>query len=112
MRKMIGLGIVALSVAFAGSALAADGAAIFKSKCSPCHGVEGQGTAMAPAFQGNAFLKNSKAADIEAVVKNGRAGAAKKYKEFAVAMPAQATMSAEDIAAVVAYEKGTLAPKK
>ena len=112
MRKLMGLGVVAVTLAFAGSALAADGAAIFKSKCSPCHGAEGQGTAMAPAFQGNAFLKSGKDADIIATVTDGRAGAAKKYKQFAIAMPAQGkALSAEDILAVIAHEK-TLAAKE
>lgn len=105
MKKLMGIGVFALSVAFAGSALAADGAAIFKSKCSPCHGADGQGTAMAPAFKGNAFIKSGSEADIAATIKNGRAGAAKKYKQFAIAMPAQKTMSDDDIKAVVAHLK-------
>ncbi|MBI5826937.1 MAG: cytochrome c [Deltaproteobacteria bacterium] len=110
MKKLLGVGVFALSVAVAGSALAADGAAIFKSKCAACHGAEGQGTAMAPAFKGNEFIKKSSVADISLVVKNGRAGAEKKYKQFAIAMPAQKTMSDEDIHAVVEFEK-TLAGK-
>ncbi|MBI5492956.1 MAG: cytochrome c [Deltaproteobacteria bacterium] len=105
MRKLLGIGVLALGVAFSGSALAADGAAIFKAKCSPCHGAEGQGTAMAPAFKGNAFLKDSKVEDLMAVVKNGREGAAKKYKQFAIGMPAQKTMADEDVKAVVEFEK-------
>lgn len=112
MRKLIGFGVVALSLAVAGSAMAADGAAIFKSKCSPCHGAEGQGTAMAPKFQGNAFITGGKDADIHATIKNGRAGAEKKYKNFAIAMPAQGkTLSDEDITAVIGHLK-TLAAKK
>ncbi len=110
MKKLMGIGVFALSVAFAGSALAADGAAIFKSKCSACHGANGEGTAMAPAFKGNDFIKKSSVAEISLVVKNGREGAAKKYKQFAIAMPAQKTMSDDDIKAVVEYVK-TLAGK-
>ncbi len=89
MKRFFGIAVVALSVAFAGSAIAADGAAVFKSKCAPCHGADGQGTAMAPAFKGNAFVKSSADADIAAVIKNGREGAAKKYKNFAIGMPKQ-----------------------
>lgn len=112
MRKFIGLGVVALSLAFAGSALASDGAAIFKSKCSPCHGAEGQGTAMAPAFKGNAFITGSKdGAEIAATIKEGRAGAAKKYKNFAIAMPAQKALTDDDIKAVIGVLK-ELAAKK
>ncbi len=105
MRKLLGIGVFALGVAVAGSAMAADGAAIFKSKCSPCHGATGQGTAMAPAFNGNDFIKASSADDIAAVVKNGREGAAKKYKNFAIGMPAQKTMADEDVKAVVEHLK-------
>lgn len=105
MKKLIGFGILALGVAFSGSALAADGAALFKSKCAACHGAEGQGTAMAPAFQGNDFIKTSKDADISAVITTGRDGAAKKYKNFAIGMPAQKTMADEDVKAVVEHLK-------
>ena len=111
MRKLLGVGVLALSVAVAGSALASDGAAIFKAKCSSCHGTEGQGTAMAPAFQGNEFIKKSTVAEHTAVVKNGRAGAEKKYKNFPIAMPAQKTMSDDDLKAVVEFER-TMAAKK
>ena len=105
MRKFLILGVFALGVAVAGSAMASDGAEIFKSKCSACHGATGQGTPMAPAFNGNEFIKTSAAADIAAVVKDGREGAAKKYKNFAIGMPAQKTMADADIAAVVEYLK-------
>jgi len=105
MRKLLALGVFALGVAVAGSAMAADGAAIFKSKCSPCHGATGQGTPMAPAFNGNEFIKSSSADDIAHVIKNGRAGADKHYKNFAIAMPAQKSMSDGDIAAVVEHLK-------
>jgi hypothetical protein len=60
---------------------------------------------MAPAFNGNEFIKSSSVDDIAHVVKNGRAGADKKYKNFVIAMPAQKTMSDEDISAVVAHLK-------
>lgn len=105
MRKLLGAGVIALTVAFAGSALAADGAAIFKAKCSPCHGPDGGGTAMAPAFKGNKFIKDSKEADIEAVIKGGRAGAKKHYKQFAIDMPAQKTLDDASIKAVIAHLK-------
>ncbi len=105
MRKFLGIGLVALSVAFAGSALASDGGALYKAKCAACHGATGQGTAMAPAFNGNAFIKDSAAGDVAHVIKEGRQGAAKKYKNFAIGMPAQKGMADGDVDAIVGYLK-------
>ena len=104
MKRFLSIAVVALSVAVAGSAIAADGTAIFKSKCAPCHGADGQGTAMAPAFKGNAFIKDSAEADIAHVLQNGRNGAEKKYKNFAIGMPKQ-TLSDDEIKAVIAHLK-------
>jgi len=81
------------------------GAAIFASKCSPCHGPSGKGTPMAPAFVGNDWIKAAAPGDIASVIKNGRAGAAKRYKKFPIAMPAQKTMADSDISSVVDYLK-------
>jgi len=36
------------AVAFATAAVAADGAAVYASKCKACHGAAGEGTKMAP----------------------------------------------------------------
>jgi len=111
MRKLLGFGVFAIAVAFAGASMAADGAAIFKSKCSPCHGPDGGGTAMAPAFKGSAYVKDSKEEDIAGTIKNGRSGAAKKYKNFAIDMPAQKTMTDDELKAVVGYLKSIAAAK-
>ena len=92
-------------MALASTAMATDGAAIFKSKCLACHGMDGKGTAMAPAFQGNVFIKDSEADVIAKTIKDGRSGADKKYKNFALAMPPQSTMTDGDIDAVVTYLK-------
>jgi cbb3-type cytochrome c oxidase subunit III len=81
------------------------GAAIFKTKCTPCHGAAGKGTAMAPAFSGNAWVKGASNAEIADVIKNGREGAAKKYKNFVIAMPANKGMAESDINALVEYIK-------
>ncbi len=104
MRKFIGIGVVALSLAFAGSAMASNGAGLFKSKCLACHGPDGKGTAMAPAFAGSAWVKDTSAADIAAVIKNGRNGSANTYKNFALGMPPQ-SLSDGDINALVEYLK-------
>lgn len=105
MRKLIVAGILSLGVAFSGVALAADGAAIYKAKCSPCHGADGQGTAMAPAFKGNAWVKGAAEAEVSDTITKGREGAAKKYKNFAIGMPKQ-NLNADEVKAVVATIKG------
>ncbi len=97
---IIGLAIVGAAI----PAMAADGAAIFKSKCAACHGPEGQGTPMAPALQGNKFVADGDAGQIAEVLKNGRAGEAKKYKQFALPMPKQ-NFSDEEAAAVIEHIK-------
>lgn len=105
MKRFIQAGLAfAVALAFSAPALAADGAAIFKSKCSACHGADGAGTAMAPAFKGNEFIKNSSETDIMQVLKNGRNGAEKKYKQFAIGMPKQ-TLNDDEAKAVIAQIK-------
>jgi mono/diheme cytochrome c family protein len=105
MRKLLGIGILALGVAaFAGTAMAADGMAIYKAKCAPCHGADGQGTAMAPAFKGNAWVKGAADADVAGTIVNGREGAAKKYKQYAIGMPKQ-KLADDEVKAVVAALK-------
>ncbi|MCC6501674.1 MAG: cytochrome c, partial [Deltaproteobacteria bacterium] len=84
---------------------AAAGAAIYKMKCSPCHGAEGKGTAMAPALKDNAWVKAASNADITGTIKNGRQGKAKKYANFFVDMPASKAMSEGDLSSLVAYLK-------
>ncbi len=105
MKKLLTAALLfALFTGFAGTTMAADGAAIFKSKCLACHGLDGKGTAMAPAFQGSAYINDSTAADITATIKNGRNGSAKMYKNFALGMPPQ-SLSDDELSAVVSYLK-------
>lgn len=103
-RLMIAGLAMAAALAFGSSAMAADGAAVFKAKCASCHGQDGAGTAMAPAFKGSSFIKSGSDADIAAVIKNGRNGAEKKYKQFAIGMPKQ-TLSDDEVKAVIAQMK-------
>lgn len=79
------------------------GAKLFKAKCVPCHGSEGKGTAMAPAFRGNEWIKGAQNSDIAKVIKEGRAGASKRYKNFAVPMPATKGVIDGEVNALVAY---------
>lgn len=105
MKRFLGLGLAfAVALAFSAPAFAADGAAIFKSKCSSCHGQDGAGSAMAPAFKGNAFIQNGSDSDIAQVIKNGRNGAEKKYKQFAIGMPKQ-TLNDDEVKAVITQIK-------
>ncbi|OGP21479.1 MAG: hypothetical protein A2054_00770 [Deltaproteobacteria bacterium GWA2_55_10] len=105
MRKLFGIGILALGiVAFSVPAMAADGAAVYKAKCAPCHGADGQGTAMAPAFKGSAWVASTDDAEIGTVITAGREGAAKKYKQFAMGMPKQ-KLNDDEVKAVIAHIK-------
>ncbi len=105
MRKLIVMGVLALSVAFAGSVLAADGAAIFKSKCLACHGADGGGMAgLAPSLKDSEFVKTSEPDVIAKTIADGRAGDQKTYKNLPLAMPPQKDiLSAEEIAAVITH---------
>ena len=96
--------LFAAFIGTAGSALAADGEALYKSKCLMCHGAEGKGTAMGPAFAGSEFVKSGTEAAIADVILKGREGDAKAYKNIALGMPAQ-KLGDEEVSALVAYLK-------
>lgn len=103
-RILVKTMLFAACMAFAGSAMAADGGALYKSKCLMCHGADGKGTAMGPAFKGSEFVKSSAEAAIAEVILKGREGAAKKHKNIALGMPAM-KLSEGDVSALVAYLK-------
>lgn len=48
------LSVIALCVSLASPVLSQDGAAIYKAKCSACHGAEGQGK-VGPALKGTSL---------------------------------------------------------
>jgi cytochrome c oxidase cbb3-type subunit 3 len=100
--------LFAACVGFAGSAMAADGEALYKTKCLMCHGADGKGTPMGPAFNGNAFITSSSDQAIAEVITKGREGAAKTYKNIALGMPAQ-QLGDEEVGALVAYLKSLAA---
>ena len=104
MKKLIWVAVFAIALAFSGSAIASDGAGIYKSKCSACHGATGQGGPMAPALTANDFVKGDAAA-VKDTIKNGREGGAKKYAKFALSMPKFALSDAE-LDAVTGYIQG------
>jgi cytochrome c oxidase cbb3-type subunit 3 len=105
MRKLIWIAAVALIVAFSGTALAADGAEIYKSTCAACHGLKGEGIPMmGPAVKGNKFVLESDDAAITDVILKGRAGDAKMYKDMPVPMLPQ-KLDDEQVKAVIAHMK-------
>jgi cbb3-type cytochrome c oxidase subunit III len=103
MKKIIAAALMVMAVGSLDMAMA-DGAATYKAKCLPCHGADGKGTAMAPAFAGNEFIKTGTEEQITDVITKGRQGAEKKYKQFAIGMPAQ-KLTADEAKDVVAYLK-------
>ena len=104
MRKIVLAVATVVIFGTSGVAMASGGAAIFKSKCSACHGQKAQGTpGMAPQLAGSDFIKGD-AGPIKTTIMNGRSGAAKKYKNFPMAMP-KLGISAADADAIVSYLK-------
>lgn len=83
-----------------------DAAALYKQKCSMCHGPEGKGFAAikTPDFTDPKWQKNTKDKDIEEVIKNGKK---------ATAMPAFADKLKEDeIQALLGYIRSLDSGKK
>lgn len=110
MRKTVWLVALVVSLAFAFNSMAKEGAEIYKENCVKCHGDKGQGMkGVAPPHKGNEFITKSPKEEVMKVVREGRAGAAKKYPKFPLDMPKHAgILSDEDIAAVVTFEQGDL----
>lgn len=105
MKKLV-VAVSVISLLGATSAMAKTAAEIWKATCSPCHGANGEGKKpMGPAQKGNEFVIKSSDADIAAVIKEGRSGAAKKYKEFPSPMPAQKSLSDAEISDLVKFLK-------
>ena len=103
-RTILSAFVLAATIGFAASAMAADGAAIYKAKCVACHGAEGKGTPMGPGFAGSEYIASTDAAAIAEVITKGRNGAQKNYKNFAMGMPPQKLAEA-DLNALVEYLK-------
>jgi len=82
------------------------GATAFKEVCAVCHGAKGEGTSagptQAPPIKGSAFVKSSSPDELKALIKFGRTGASKRFKEIPLGMPAQALSDAE-MAAIIPY---------
>ena len=90
------------------SALANAGASVFKDVCAVCHGPNGEGTksgpTQAPPLKGSEFLKSASPDELTSLIKFGRTGANKRFKDIPQGMPAQALSEAE-MAAIIPYLK-------
>jgi len=86
---------------------AMDGAQLFASKCTPCHGPKGQGTPVGPTLKGDPFVIQGASAEIKKVIMMGRAEKEKKYPNIANPMPSGMASEAE-ADALVLYLKGDL----
>lgn len=107
MKKLV-VAVSVLSLFGATSAMAKTTEEIWKT-CTACHGAKGEGKkALGPALKGSEFVTKGSAADVTATIKDGRAGAAKKYKEFPSPMPPQKALTDAELADLVKYLKGDL----
>ncbi len=100
--------LIVVGVALPAAVLAVDGAAVYKQTCAACHGEKGEGKpGLAPALKGNKFLMKSNEAVLTNLIKKGRMGPQKKYKDIPPPMPPQAQLSDAQIKAVIGYSKKT-----
>ena len=92
--------VLILCLALAGTAFAADGAAVYKAKCQMCHGPNGDASSSMAKSMGlkplnSADVQKTSAADMTALVTNGKGK-----------MPAfKGKLSDDEISAVVTYVK-------
>jgi cytochrome c6 len=102
-KRIAWLVAAVMVVAFSGAAIAADGAALYASKCKMCHGDAGQGTMMGPKVVGTDITKGD-AGVIKGVITKGRLGGDRKFANFPMGMPG-IKMSDEELDSVVKYLK-------
>jgi cytochrome c6 len=89
----------ALAVALAGTALAADAAAVYSSRCNACHGKDGKGTAVGKKMGAPELATLGKSeAEIAAAITNGKG----KMSAF------KGKLSDEEIQAVAKFVKSGL----
>jgi len=87
------------------------GQKVYARTCALCHR-DGEGSAIAPGLRGSAVLEQPPA-ELARIILLGRSGVTVvDGKKFGGAMPAQAYLSNEEIAAVVVYVRETLAGKR
>lgn len=86
------------------------GSKIFHSQdCTGCHGPNGEGIAgLAPPLKGSKFVLTATEQQIANVIKNGRSGAQKHFKNLPQPMPPHPDLSAKQLRELVQYLKGGL----
>lgn len=89
---------------------ASAGREIYLNNCSPCHGKKGEGKqGIAPNLANNDFIRESKLEDIKNVIRHGRSGENKRYKDIPGNMPQWShKLSEEEINEVAVYLKEEL----
>lgn len=98
MRKTLVLTLGVLLVLAAATAMAADGAALFKAKCAACHGADGSGaTAVGKAMK----IRDLRSADVQ---KQSNADLTKTIEGGKGKMPVfKGKLSDEEVSAVVKF---------
>lgn len=97
-----------------GEALAADsdsaGSKLFHAQdCTGCHGLNGEGIpGLAPSLKDDKFVMSGSEADIAHVIKQGRAGSEKLYKDLSQPMPAHPNLDDQQLKELVEYLKNGL----
>jgi cytochrome c oxidase cbb3-type subunit 3 len=94
---VIGVGLLASSLAFQAAIPGADGAAIFKKNCMMCHGADGKGfpALKTPDFTDPKWQSSTKDKEMREVIKNGKKGTAM--------LGFGGQLKDEEISAVIAY---------
>lgn len=96
-----------------GEALAADndaGSKLFHTQdCTGCHGPNGEGIpGLAPSLKGDKFVMSGSEADIAHVIKQGRAGSEKLYKDLSQPMPPHPNLDDQQLKQLIEYLKNGL----
>lgn len=110
MNKVI-ISVCVLTIFAFGAATTAakDAADIFKHSCSHCHGFKGEGIrGFTATLKGGQLVTKGPDADIKAVIKNGRVGTAKKFKDFPVVMYPNKDLTEAEIDSLIKYLKSEL----
>ncbi len=91
----------------------ANGAHVFATNCSTCHGAQGQGQpGVAPPLANNPFVTGDPKKVID-VVENGMKGQPVLGQTYGAQMPAwKGTLSKKDIADVISYIRGSIGNNK
>jgi cytochrome c oxidase cbb3-type subunit 3 len=103
---LVGVGLLASSLAFQAAVPAPDGSAIFKKNCMMCHGADGKGFSAlkTPNFTDPKWQASTKDKEMREVIKNGKKGTAM--------LAFGNTLNDEEISVVIAYIRSLSSSKK